>query len=629
MTSHEDPRGPDRMADQSLHDYVNALRRRRWVVISSVLLAIGAASAVSLLQTPQYRAESQLLLRRTPSQEVLIGDAGQARSSSDSERELNNEIRLVESQAVRDAVDLVYDGPLDVDDVDGSAPESQTNDVLEVSLVSSDPAAATELVNVYVETYINERRSRSLDNLRAASDEIQARLDDLRARIDELSRPLSAIDAQIAAAPVNSARRAELEEQRQTISSQVQPQLTPLQSRESAFRGQLEQLEAAQNLSTPGGVEVLTPAEEPESPVSPNTVSNLVVGGLIGLLAGIALALMRDYLDDTVRSKDQAEDVTQVPTLGLIPKGLKGSPAIDLISVTEPTSPATEAYRSLRTSVKFLSLDASVKTILVTSAAASEGKTVTAANLAVVLAQRGDRVLLVGADFRRPRVHRLFGAPQSPGLTTVLLGDSSATSAVYVVEEVPGLHVMAPGSPPPNPAELLDSSRTRELLAVIADEYDSVIIDAPPVLPVTDAQILAGMADGVLLVVAYRETSRRDLARAIELLGQVEAPLVGTVLNLVPANEGYAGQSYRDDAYRSRSERRRRRHDDGDDAHPSVHPAGASGNGQTTTPVADRETSPLSPGEGARPDTPVPDHPRSATSKATRPKPPDAGVTGC
>jgi capsular exopolysaccharide synthesis family protein len=617
------------MADQSLHDYVNALRRRRWVVIFSVLLAVGAALAVSLLQTPQYRAESQLLLRRTPSQEVLIGDGGQNRSSSDAERELNNEIRLIESRAVRDAVEPLYNGPLDVDDVDGSAPASETNDVLEVSVVSSDPAAATELVNVYAETYITERRNREQENLRAASDEIQARLEDLRGRIAELSQPLIDIDAQIAAAPVNSAQRAELEEQRQTISSQVQPQLTPLQSRESSFRGQLEQLEATQNLSTTGGVEVLTPAEEPESPVSPNTGSNLVVGGLIGLLGGIALALARDHLDDAVASKDQAEDVTRVPTLGLIPKGLKGSAAIDLISVTEPTSPATEAYRSLRTSVKFLSVDASVKSILVTSAAASEGKTVTAANLAVVLAQRGDRVLLVGADFRRPRVHRLFGAPQSPGLTTVLLGDSSATSAVYVVEEVPGLHVMAPGSPPPNPAELLDSSRTRELLAVIADEYDSVIIDAPPVLPVTDAQILAGMADGVLLVVAYRETSRRDLARAIELLGQVEAPLVGTVLNLVPANEGYAGQSYRDDAYRSRSERRRRRHDDGDDAHPSVHPAGASGNGQTTTPVADRETSPLSPGEGARPDTPVPDHPRSATSKATRPKPPDAGVTGC
>jgi capsular exopolysaccharide synthesis family protein len=613
------------MADPSLHDYVTALRRRRWVVIFSVLLAIGAALAISLLQTPQYRAESQLLLRRTPSQEVLIGDGGQISSSSDSERELNNEIRLIESRAVRDAVDDLYNGPLDVDDVDGSAPASEANDVLEVSLVSSDPAAATALVNVYVKTYISERRSRQLEDLVAASEEIQARLDGLRGQIAQVSQPLIDIDAQVAAAPVDSEQRAELEEQRQMILRQVLPRLSPLESRESSFRGQLEQLEAMQDLLTPGGVEVLTPAEEPESPASPNTVANLVVGGLIGLLGGIALALTRDHLDDAVGSKDQAEDVTRVPTLGLIPKGVRGSAAIDLISVTEPTSPAAEAYRSLRTSVKFLSLDISVKTILVTSAAASEGKTVTAANLAAVLAQRGDRVLLVGADLRRPRVHRLFGAPQSPGLTTVLLGDASPASAIYAVDEVPGLHVMAPGSTPPNPAELLDSSRTRDLFALIADTYDSVIIDAPPVLPVTDAQILAGLADGVLLVVAYRETSRRGLARAIELLGQVDAPLVGSVLNLVPTNEGYAGQSYREDVYRSRSERRRKRAHDGDDAHASVHPAGVSGNGRSTSPVADRETSPLSPGERPRPDTPVPDYPRSAIPKPTTARPRDFG----
>lgn len=610
------------MPDPSLHDYVTALRRRRWVVILSVLLGIGAGLTISLIQTPQYRAESHLLLQRTPSQEILIG-GGQISSSSDSERLVNNEIRFIESSAVRAAVDDRYDGPLDVDDVEGSAPESDTNDVLEVSIISPDPAAAANLVNVYVETYITERRNRQVGSLLAASDEIEARLADLRVQIAEVRRPLDDIDAQVAAAPVDSTQRAELEAQREMISSQVVPQLSPLQSRESSFLGQLEQLEATQGLLRTAGVEVLTPAEEPESPVSPNTVANLVVGGLIGLLGGIALALARDHLDDSVGSKDQAEDVTGVPTLGLIPKRVKGSPAIDLISVTEPTSPAAEAYRSLRTSVKFLSPDASMKTILVTSAAASEGKTVTAANLAAVLAQRGDSVLLVGADLRRPRVHRLFGAPQSPGLTTVLLGDASPSSAIYAVEEVPGLHVMTPGSTPPNPAEVLDSAR--DLFATLSHEYDSVIVDAPPVLPVTDAQILAGMADGVLLVVAYRETSRRGLARAIELLGQVDAPLVGTVLNLVPTNEGYAGQSYRYEADRSRSERRRKRAPDSEEAPASVHPAHVSGNGQSTTPVADRETSPLSSGEGTQPDMPVPDYPRSAVSESATPRTRDLG----
>jgi receptor protein-tyrosine kinase len=233
--------------------------------------------------------------------------------------------------------------------------------------------------------------------------------------------------------------------------------------------------------------------------------------------------------------------------------------AIDLVGVESPTSAAAEAYRSLRTSVRFLGLDTPVRSVLVTSAEASEGKTVTAANLAIALAQGGENVLLVGADLRRPRVHEMFGAPQRPGLTSVLLGEATAESTVYDVKEAPGLHLMLPGPTPPNPAELLDSARARELFASLTSRYARVVIDSPPVLPVTDAQVLARLADAVLLVVAHGETSRRGLGRAIELLEQVEAPLVGTVLNLVPASEGYGGQTYRYDTYKSRSERRRQR----------------------------------------------------------------------
>jgi polysaccharide biosynthesis transport protein len=614
------------MNEPSLRDYLTALRRRRWVVVLVVIVAVGAALAISLVQTPEYRAEAQLLLRRTPSQEILIGDGGQISSSTDSERELNNEIRLIESRTVRDAVEETYDGPLDVDDVDGSAPASDANDVLEVSLVSPRPAAAADLVNLYVETYISERRNRQVENLLTAGEEIQNRLDDVRAEIAAVSQPLDEIDAQIAATPQDSGERAELEQQRQTLSDRLQPQLSPLQSRESTFSGQLEQLQATQDLVRAGGVEVLTPAEEPNSPVSPRTVANVVVAGLIGLLGGIALAIARDHLDDSIGSKEEVEDITKVPTLGLIPKGAKGSAAIDLISVTKPTSPAAEAYRSLRTSVKFLGLESSVKTILVTSAGASEGKTVTAANLAAVLSQRGDRVLLVGGDLRRPRVHQLFGAPQTPGLTTVLLGDAPPGAAIYAVEEVPRLHVMAPGSIPPNPAELLDASRTRLLFSTLADNYDTVIIDAPPLLPVTDSQILTSVADGVLLVVAYRETSRRGLARAVELLGQVDAKIVGSVLNLVPTREGYAGQPYRYETYRSRSERRRRRARRGEDAHASVHPTHLSGNGERTAPVEDRvSTPPPSPSADAKARNPLPDYPQPAASERT---PPGAGESG-
>ena len=547
------------MHDPTLQDYMAVLRRRRLVLIASVLVALVIALALSLLLTPQYRAEAELLLRRTPSEEILVDAIGQARSSADAERDLNNEIRLIESQLVREAVEDRYGGPLDVDDVKARALASDTNDALEISVVSANAADAAELVNLYADTYITERQNRQVEDLLTASEMIQIRLDGLRQKIAEVSRPLDDIDARIAAAPVDSLERTQLEADRQTITSQVMPELSSLQSREIAVRGQLEQLEVAQDLTRAGGVDVLDPAETPKTPLSPNTMTNLVVGALIGLLGGIVLAFARDYADDSVRSKDESERLTGLPTLGLIPKVSrhKGSETA-LITLDEPDAPAAEAFRSLRTSVKFLGVDERIRTVLVTSSAAPEGKTVTAANLSVALVQSGERVLLIGADLRRARLHELFGAPAAPGLTNMLLRDSPVGAAIHDVAELPGLHLLTSGPIPPNPSELLGGEHARTLFSELAEHYDTVIIDSPPVLPVTDAQVLARLVDATLVVVAHGETSRRGLTRALELLQQVDAPVAGIVLNLMPPNKAYAGTRYRYETYRSRSKRRRR-----------------------------------------------------------------------
>jgi capsular exopolysaccharide synthesis family protein len=559
------------MNDPTLQDYIAVLRRRRLVVIASVLLAVGVALALSLVQTPQYEAEAELLLRRTPSEDLLVDELGQARSSVDSERELNNEIRLIESRLVRDEVDARYNGPIDVDDVKAGAPASDTNDVLRISVVSADAGEAADLVNVYTDTYITVRQDRQIEDLLAASEDIQSRLDGLRQQIAELSKPLDEIEAQIAATPADSPERSVLEAQRDTIMSQVLPQISPLQSRESSFRSQLEQLEVTQDLTRAGGIDVLDPADEPDTPVSPKTVRNLVVGGLVGLLGGIALAFARDYADDSVRSKEDSERSTGLPTLALIPKVPRRKESRSaLVTLDEPGAPAAEAFRSLRTSVKFLGVDERIRTVLVTSSAASEGKTITAANLAVALVQAGDRVLLIGADLRRPRLHELFGAPVAPGLTTVLLRDAHAGTVIYDVAELPGLHLLTSGPTPPNPSELLGGEHARTVFAELAENYDTVIIDSPPVLPVTDAQVLARVVDATLVVVAYGETSKRGLTRTLELLRQVDAPVAGTVLNLMPSNKAYAGTPYRYETYRSRSERRRQRQDRRREAAPAA-----------------------------------------------------------
>jgi capsular exopolysaccharide synthesis family protein len=236
------------------------------------------------------------------------------------------------------------------------------------------------------------------------------------------------------------------------------------------------------------------------------------------------------------------EQVTGVPTLGLIPKFEGGS---ELITVAHPTSPAAEAFRSLRTSVKFLGIERQVRVVQVTSPSSGEGKTVVAVNLGVAFAQAGDRVVVVGADLRRPRMEEILDVPMTPGLTAVLIGDVTLPQAIQTVSSVPNLSVLPSGYPPPNPSELLSGERARRLIDVLGQTYDVVVIDCPPVLPVTDSLVLARMADTALLVTSANKTSKRGLQRAVELLRQVDGPLAGTVLNSLSADAMFAGEPYR------------------------------------------------------------------------------------
>jgi capsular exopolysaccharide synthesis family protein len=236
------------------------------------------------------------------------------------------------------------------------------------------------------------------------------------------------------------------------------------------------------------------------------------------------------------------DQVTGVPTLGLIPKIEGGH---DLVTITHPSAPAAEAFRLLRTSVKFMGVERRVRVVQVTSPSPTEGKTMVATNLAIAFAQASDRVVLVGGDLRRPRMEELLDVPLTPGLTAVLIGDVTLPQAIHTVPSVPNLSVLPAGYPPPNPSELLSGERARRLIDVLGQTYDVVVIDCPPVLPVTDAMVIARMADTTLLVTSANKTSKRSLARAVELLRQVDAPLVGTVLNSLSPDQSFSGEPYR------------------------------------------------------------------------------------
>jgi non-specific protein-tyrosine kinase len=301
-----------------------------------------------------------------------------------------------------------------------------------------------------------------------------------------------------------------------------------------------------------GGANLLTAARAPSRPVKPTPVRNGILALGVGLALGTGLALLFELLDDSIKSKEDLERVVgPLPTLGLIPAipSWRDREEAVVVSRSDPASPATEAYRTLRTNIQFMGLDHPMRTVQITSCNASEGKTTTIANLGVALARAGQRVIVVCCDLRRPRLNEFFGVPNAVGFTSVLLGDVPLSAALQPAPGEQRLVVLPSGPLPPNPSELLSSKRTIELITALQANSDVVLLDSPPVLPVTDAAVLAARVDATILVATARSTTRKEAARAAELLRQVDAPLVGTVLNGVGDDSGY-GYAYKYEYYR-------------------------------------------------------------------------------
>ena len=495
-------------SELGLRDYLRIIGGRKQLIVVVVLLVVVPAVVFSLLQTPQYEGRAELLLQPRNSETLFDPTTG---VRADPARQVQNEIRILSSAPVQAAVREQV----------GAAPKVKATaigatDIIRVAARSTDPQRAALLANTYANTYIDYRRKQAVDDVLASSQQVQGKITELQRQID-------------AAGP--GAQRDSL------IESQ------------SVFKRTLDQLQVDGSLKQ-GGAQLVTPAQVPTDPVAPQPLRTGVLALGLGLILGLSLAVLREFLDDSVKTKDEFERVAQgVPVLGMIPvvSSWRGKETPYLVSLDDPTSPASEAYRTLRTSVQFIGLDQPMRTLQVTSANAQEGKTTTLANLAVALARSGSTVAIVCCDLRRPRVHEFFGLKNDVGFTSVLLGKVGLVGAMQEVPDQARLSLLASGPLPPNPSELLSSKRTVEVLGSLQAEYDIVLIDAPPVLPVTDALVLSGRVDATLLVAVAGATTRKEAARAVELLRQVDAPLVGAVLNGVDTegSYGYAYQSYR------------------------------------------------------------------------------------
>jgi capsular exopolysaccharide synthesis family protein len=299
----------------------------------------------------------------------------------------------------------------------------------------------------------------------------------------------------------------------------------------------------------------------PGNPVTPVVPLNLAASGLVGALLGLLVALGREQLDRSVKSREDLEQDLGIAFLGLLPAvdqpGKKPKPGAppeppnskpELIVYAQPNSGPAEAARALRTNILYMSPDKPFGALLVTSAGPAEGKTTVACCIAVAMATTGQRVVLVDCDMRRPRVHKVFGLRNDVGVTTALLEPDSLDSSIHATE-VPNMSVLTTGPLPPNPSELLHSESFKRVLAGLRSRFDRVIIDSPPIIPVTDAAVLATQVDGTVLVVRAMETSRESVARAKRALRDVGVGLVGCVLNSVEVDRPEYGY-YRYQYYR-------------------------------------------------------------------------------
>ena len=315
------------------------------------------------------------------------------------------------------------------------------------------------------------------------------------------------------------------------------------------------QLSRIAQSSDGNAVRLIDEATVPTFAVSPNRKRAFLLALLLGLVAGVGVAIVLERIDDSVRSPLELSDKLNLPVVGMIPairqneitpRTATASPNPSrIVTHADPRSPVAEAYRSLRTNLAFARSQRDVRSIVLTSPGPADGKSTTVANLAITFAQQGQRTLLVDADLRRAVLDKTFRVPRSPGLTDVIIGDKSLSEAVHETE-VPNLYLMGSGHLPPNPSELLGSPAMRRVIEQATTEFDIVLFDSPPLLAVTDAAVLATMVDGSLMVARVGATQRRALARAVAQLRTVHSHILGGVLNDVTSavSAYYGGYGY-------------------------------------------------------------------------------------
>lgn len=538
----------------NFYDYWRIIRRRKWIILLSFVLVLVASILFTNMQIPKYEAHAIIKIEQRRTMTGIMLTDWFTYSPGDvmaTEVEVIKG-RLIAEEATR-RLGWIDEKSTPVE-IDRAALRIQNmvaterllfSNLIQITVISNNPREAAQVANTVAQVYRDkdtEKRNRQAEEMRKF-----------------IEKQLRMTEIKLADA-----------EQALEVKINEEAYIMLNKKYKEALITEAEKIEL---------VSIVNPAIEPTSPMGPGRRLNMIVGGIVGLLLGFAFAFIRENLDTSIGRIEEVESYLKTPVLGIIPhitageekrrflgsRALHGAEKVSLlrkqlVAHFHPKSSVAEAYRSLQTNTEFARLTKKGNTLLFTSTGPQEGKTITAANYAVALAQTNKRVLLIEADLRRPLIHKIFGLKKEPGLTEVLLGSLSWEEAVRKMTDIimgemgleeilktPGMEnltVLTSGALPPNPVEVLNSPEMTNLIEELKTRFDILVFDCPPVLPVADALILGSKAEGTILVYRAGRTGRGALRRTKTLLEGAKANLLGLVLNDIKATEIEPGSPY-------------------------------------------------------------------------------------
>ena len=509
MQSKQSPQSSGDVVD--LRDYIAVLRRRSLVIVVLASLGLGLALGYSKLQTPLYTATAKVLVAAPP------GDATQ---------NLNNVISMDTEAQVAKSEPIALDAATEMDtDLIAtqllkhvSVKSTPNTFILDISYWDPDPAVAQAGANAFAHAYLDNREKQ-------ADLQINKQRDAINEQVAATSRAQSAANQQL-----ESSIRGSVEfRNAQEALSQLNVQMTILTTQLAGLPPSID----------PG--QVILPAAEPKAPTSPKVPLNAAIGLFLGLFAGVVTAFLLDRMDDRIHRSSDLELYVDAPVLAFVPhvKGRDRERVSQLIVHLDPRSPVAEAYRTIRASVLSMAHKRDVKVLGITSPIQGEGKSMTSANIAAALGQTDKRVLVISADIRKPRIHEFFGAANDTGLSNVLEGEIPFSEAVE--RSAGNIWVLAGGSFPNQPAELLQSPAMAELLASVRKQFDFVVLDCPPVLGLADCLAVLPLVDAVILVVQADKTRGGAILEVGDRLERVGVRVDAVVMNDVRVSRGGPG----------------------------------------------------------------------------------------